>query len=72
MSNIPVLRLPPDQSKLSPIVNIGAREETCGSMQHNFKLNEVWKLAEAKFETVTVKQRQNICCHVEKVEVEYL
>jgi phage gp16-like protein len=30
------------------------------------------KVAEGKFEAVTVKQWQNICSHVEKIEVEYM
>jgi hypothetical protein len=37
-----------------------------------FKLDDVRKLAEAKFEAVTVQQWQNICSHVEKIEVEYM
>jgi hypothetical protein len=37
-----------------------------------FKLDDVWKLAEGKFEAVTVEQWQNICSHVEKIEVEYM
>ncbi|XP_068897191.1 uncharacterized protein [Tenebrio molitor] len=37
-----------------------------------FKLDDVRKLAEAKFEAVTVQQWQNICSHVEKIEVAYM
>jgi transposase len=72
-SNIPVLRLPPYHPELNPIEKIWAlMKNHVAAYNTTFKLDDVRKLAEAKFEAVTVQQWQNICSHVEKIEVEYM
>jgi hypothetical protein len=72
-SNIPVLRLPPYHPELNPIEKIWALVKNhVAAYSTTFKLDDVRKLAEAKLEAVTVQQWQNICSHVEKIEVEYM
>ncbi|KAH0809286.1 hypothetical protein GEV33_013504 [Tenebrio molitor] len=58
---------------LNPIEKIWALVKNhVATYNTTFKLDDVRKLAEAKFEAVTVQQWQNICSHVEKIEVEYM
>ncbi|KAH0818734.1 hypothetical protein GEV33_004057 [Tenebrio molitor] len=66
-------RLPPYNPELNPIEKIWALVKNhVAAYNTTFKLDDVRKLAEAKFEAVTVQQWQNICSHVEKIEVEYM
>jgi hypothetical protein len=70
--DIPVLRLPPYHPELNPIEKIWALVKNhVAAYNTTFKLDDVWKLAEEKFNDTTVEQWQNICAHVEKVEKEY-
>jgi hypothetical protein len=72
-SNIPVLRQPQYHPELNSIEKIWALVKNhVAAYNKTFKLDDVWKLAEGKFEAVTVEQWQNICSHVEKIEVEYM
>lgn len=68
-----VLRLPPYHPELNPIEKIWALVKNhVAACNTTFKLDDVWKLAVDKFKNIGVQDWQNICCHVEKAEKEYM
>lgn len=68
-----VLRLPPYHPELNPIEKIWALVKNYVAAHNTtFKLDDVRKLAEDKFSSVTVQEWENVCSSAEKVEKEYL
>jgi transposase len=68
-----VLRLPPYHPELNPIEKIWALVKNYVAANNTlFTLKAVKKLAEDKFNIVTVQEWENICAHVDKKEQEFM
>lgn len=68
-----VLRLPPYHPELNPIEKVWASvKNKVAACNVTFKLDDVWKLAEEKFEGIQPSEWESHCNHAIKIEEEYV